>query len=104
MLKDKFFVFTLENKVTPSEPNNNKNENFDFSFYNFSSHFDEHINYSISWNYDLRRFVVSIFKYFIEVKNNELTNSLKRVRCVCKKLCFTAGMFKCVMKWARYVR
>ena len=32
MLKDKSFVFTPENEVTPNEYNPNKDKNIDFSF------------------------------------------------------------------------
>ena len=72
MLKDKSFIFTPENEVVPNEYNPNKDENVDFSFSNFSSHFDEHINHSIRGYSDLRRDVVSISKYFIEDKTNVL--------------------------------
>ena len=74
MLKDKSSVFTPENEVTLNEYNPNKDENVDFSFSNFSSHFDEHINHSIRGYSDLRRDVVSISKYFIEDKTNVLNN------------------------------
>ncbi|MDC1087278.1 hypothetical protein OAT44_07670 [Alphaproteobacteria bacterium] len=61
MLKDKSFIFTPENELVPNEYNPNKYENIDFSFSNFSSHFNEHINHSIRGYSDLRRDVVSYF-------------------------------------------
>ena len=45
MLKDKSFIFTPENEVVPNEYNPNKDENIDFSFSNFSSHFDHSESY-----------------------------------------------------------
>ena len=47
------------------ELNPNLNEGIQFSFSNFSTHFDEHINKSIRGYSDLRNDVVSISKYFV---------------------------------------
>ena len=41
------FIFTLDKSI-PDELNPNEDENIQFSFSNFSSHFDEHINKSIT--------------------------------------------------------
>lgn len=60
------FVFTPEDQLPPDELNPNENESVQFSFSNFSTHFDEHINKSIRGYSDLRNDVVSISKYFIE--------------------------------------
>lgn len=48
------------------EYNPNDDEDLKFSFSNFSSKFDEHINKSIRGYSDLRNDVVSMSKYFIE--------------------------------------
>ena len=59
------FIFTLDKSI-PDELNPNEDENIQFSFSNFSSHFDEHINKSIRGYADLRNDVVKISEYFVE--------------------------------------
>ena len=47
------FIFTPENESLPNEINPNESEEVKFSFSNFSTHFDEHINKSIRGYSDL---------------------------------------------------
>jgi len=60
------FIFTPENESLPNEINPNESEEVKFSFSNFSTHFDEHINKSIRGYSDLRNDVVKISEYFVE--------------------------------------
>lgn len=55
-----------EFKITEYDPNPNADESVKFSFSNFSTAFDEHINKSIRGYSDLRNDVVAISKYFVE--------------------------------------
>jgi len=60
------FIFTPDNQILPDEINPNDDEDVKFSFSNFSTHFDEHINKSIRGYSDLRNDVVKISEYFVE--------------------------------------
>ena len=60
------FIFTPDNESIPNEINPNESEEVKFSFSNFSTHFDEHINKSIRGYSDLRNDVVKISEYFVE--------------------------------------
>lgn len=60
------FVFTSEDESIPNELNPNESEEVKFSFSNFSTHFDEHINKSIRGYSDLRNDVVKISEYYVE--------------------------------------
>jgi hypothetical protein len=60
------FIFTPDNQTLPNEINPNDDEDVKFSFSNFSTHFDEHINKSIRGYSDLRNDVVKISEYFVE--------------------------------------
>jgi tRNA (cmo5U34)-methyltransferase len=64
--KKQTFIFTSDSDFLPNELNPNEDESVKFSFSNFSSHFDQHINTSIRGYSDLRNDVVSISKYFVE--------------------------------------
>jgi tRNA (cmo5U34)-methyltransferase len=66
------FIFTPDDSLVPAELDPNEDENVSFSFSNFSTHFDEHINKSIRGYSDLRNDVVSISKYFVEEDTNVL--------------------------------
>jgi len=61
-----------EEEVVDEEYNPNDDEDLTFSFSNFSSKFDEHINHSIRGYSDLRNDVVSISRYFIESNTSVL--------------------------------
>jgi tRNA (cmo5U34)-methyltransferase len=63
--REKSFVVPPQ-EVINEDYNPNEDENIKFSFSNFSSKFDEHINKSIRGYSDLRNDVVSISEYFVE--------------------------------------
>ena len=60
------FIFTPDNESIPNEINPNESGEVKFSFSNFSTHFDEHINKSIRGYSDLRNDVVKFSEYFVE--------------------------------------
>jgi tRNA (cmo5U34)-methyltransferase len=60
------FISTEGKEHDISEYNPNTDEGVTFSFSNFSSKFDEHINKSIRGYSDLRNDIVQISRYFIE--------------------------------------